>query len=272
MKKKDAKLHKILHLAFTVVIVLVTSWPAAASDTGDDIWYAQALSLSRRINRLTFETAAMNEELKILADLHQLQAYFNTQEILSDFDRHPPVTASLLLQRYRAYNRRTTMDDLIKKYGDVFGRNFTSSTTAYIIQGRTRSGRFTRPGTVAVNPQVIPLGTRLYSLHFGMVFRADDTGGGIMGSSIDVFLNDTEANARIWGRRNTEWVLLDNNKIRIQREHMTDIVSKYTGDLDTALQLLNRGKAAVVNVLVDSTPYGLSPEAMDKITAAFLTN
>lgn len=62
-------------------------------------------------------------------------------------------------------------------------------------RGITRSGERTRWGVVAVDPRVLPLGSRL--MIEGMedtVFTALDTGGGIIGRWVDVwFASDSEA-------------------------------------------------------------------------------
>ncbi|MGI5836276.1 MAG: 3D domain-containing protein [Chloroflexota bacterium] len=61
--------------------------------------------------------------------------------------------------------------------------------------GITKTGTKTRWGTVAVDPAVIPLGSRLAISGFdNMVFEALDTGGGIKGRWIDIWYpTDQEA-------------------------------------------------------------------------------
>lgn len=51
--------------------------------------------------------------------------------------------------------------------------------------------------TIAVDPRVIPLGTRVYVDGYGFAI-AEDTGGAIKGNTIDVFMHTTEE-ARRWG-------------------------------------------------------------------------
>ena len=58
----------------------------------------------------------------------------------------------------------------------------SSSDPAY---GMTRSGQMLRKGIVAVDPTVIPLGTKLYIPGYGFAV-AGDTGGGIKGNMIDL--------------------------------------------------------------------------------------
>jgi 3D (Asp-Asp-Asp) domain-containing protein len=52
--------------------------------------------------------------------------------------------------------------------------------------GRTASGRMARPGTVAVDPSVFPMGTKFYIPGYGRAI-ARDTGGEINGRHLDLF-------------------------------------------------------------------------------------
>ena len=61
-------------------------------------------------------------------------------------------------------------------------------------------------GIVAVDPRVIPLGTRLYVEGYGFATAADK-GGAIKGERIDVFL-ETKEETRKWGRRQVEVFVL----------------------------------------------------------------
>jgi 3D (Asp-Asp-Asp) domain-containing protein len=78
-------------------------------------------------------------------------------------------------------------------------RTLTVSSTGYSIRGMTATGIPTAPGVVAVDPSVIPLGTRLSIPGYGVGIAAD-TGGAVQGSTIDVWF-PTLAQARAWGRR-----------------------------------------------------------------------
>lgn len=80
--------------------------------------------------------------------------------------------------------------------------------TAYTWTGnRTASGTWPAVGTVAVDPQVIPLGTRLWIEGYGEAV-ALDTGGLVKGNIIDVYL-PTEDECWQWGRRMVEVRILD---------------------------------------------------------------
>jgi resuscitation-promoting factor RpfB len=65
--------------------------------------------------------------------------------------------------------------------------------------GMTAIGRRAGYGIVAVDPRVIPLGTRLYILGYGLAV-AGDTGGAIVGRRIDLGFDSTR-DAMLFGRR-----------------------------------------------------------------------
>lgn len=77
----------------------------------------------------------------------------------------------------------------------------------------TASGTRARVGAVAVDPRVIPLGSKLYIesmdgfASYGYA-TAEDTGGAIKGNRIDLFYS-TNAQANRFGRRNVKVYVLD---------------------------------------------------------------
>ncbi len=78
-------------------------------------------------------------------------------------------------------------------------RTLTVSAIGYSLPGRTASGLPVGRGIVAVDPTVIPLGTRLYVPGYGEAVAAD-TGSAIRGNVIDLWFTTT-AEAYAWGRR-----------------------------------------------------------------------
>jgi 3D (Asp-Asp-Asp) domain-containing protein len=68
-------------------------------------------------------------------------------------------------------------------------RTLMVRATAYSYTGsRTATGTTPQWGTVAVDPSVIPLGSRLQIAGFdGVTFVAEDTGGGVRGNWVDIF-------------------------------------------------------------------------------------
>jgi 3D (Asp-Asp-Asp) domain-containing protein/peptidoglycan hydrolase CwlO-like protein len=79
------------------------------------------------------------------------------------------------------------------------GRQLTVVATAYSLHGGTASGLPTGPGVVAVDPTVIPLGTRMYIPSYGDGIAAD-TGTAIKGLRIDLWF-PTLAQTYQWGKR-----------------------------------------------------------------------
>ena len=78
-------------------------------------------------------------------------------------------------------------------------RLLTVVATGYALRGRTASGIPVGPGVVAVDPAVIPLGTRLSIPGYGQGIAAD-TGGAIRGARIDLWFS-SHADALAWGRQ-----------------------------------------------------------------------
>ena len=79
------------------------------------------------------------------------------------------------------------------------GRTLTVSSTGYSLPGHTATGLPVGWGVVAVDPNVIPLGTKLTIPGYGEGVAAD-TGSAVRGNDIDLWF-PTLAQARAWGRR-----------------------------------------------------------------------
>lgn len=78
-------------------------------------------------------------------------------------------------------------------------RTLTVSATGYSMPGRTATGFPAGRGIVAVDPALIPLGTRMTIPGYGEGVAAD-TGGAVQGMTIDLWF-PTLAEALAWGRR-----------------------------------------------------------------------
>ena len=98
-----------------------------------------------------------------------------------------------------------------------YSKKLTVTATAYTDSSgnKTASGRAAQYGVIAVDPKVIPLGTRLYvestddgkSWTYGYCV-AGDTGGAIKGNKIDLFYN-SESECVRFGRRSAIVYILD---------------------------------------------------------------
>jgi 3D (Asp-Asp-Asp) domain-containing protein len=78
---------------------------------------------------------------------------------------------------------------------------------AYTGHGITSTGQKPAWGTIAVDPRVIPYGTKIYIPCFDKVFVANDCGGAIKGNKIDIFM-DTNSQCNNWGRKTIEIQIL----------------------------------------------------------------
>ncbi|WP_042275660.1 3D domain-containing protein [[Clostridium] dakarense] len=80
------------------------------------------------------------------------------------------------------------------------GKQMKVVATAYTGDTITSTGTKPKWGTIAVDPSVIPYGTKVYIPQFGQTFIAEDCGGAIKGNKIDIFMND-ESTVKNWGRK-----------------------------------------------------------------------
>lgn len=80
------------------------------------------------------------------------------------------------------------------------GQSMKVVATAYSGHSITATGTKPKWGTIAVDPTVIPYGTKVYIPQFDMVFTAEDCGSAIKGNKIDIFMNDSST-VYNWGRK-----------------------------------------------------------------------
>lgn len=99
--------------------------------------------------------------------------------------------------------------------GQATGKEFIVRSTAYTAtcngcSGRTATGIDLRANpnikVIAVDPSIIPLGTKVYVEGYGYAIAAD-TGGSIKGYKIDVFFS-SKSDAYRWGVRNVKVKIL----------------------------------------------------------------
>jgi 3D (Asp-Asp-Asp) domain-containing protein len=83
--------------------------------------------------------------------------------------------------------------------------------TAYCLKGQTASGVVVRHGIIAADPHVLPLGSvvRLHAGSYSGIYTVMDTGGGIRGRRIDIYL-PTRAAAFDFGAREVTVEVLRN--------------------------------------------------------------
>ena len=81
----------------------------------------------------------------------------------------------------------------------------TYFVTGYLDRGTTATGTPARWGVVAVDPRVIPLGAWVRVAGYATVFRAEDTGGLIVGRRVDIWFPTAAACYASTGWRGVRW-------------------------------------------------------------------
>jgi 3D (Asp-Asp-Asp) domain-containing protein len=106
--------------------------------------------------------------------------------------------------------RRAATDSVRRPERALTGDEVEVSLTAYCLRGLTRRDNPVRPGIVAADPRVFPLGSyvEVYvgKRHLGR-FLVDDTGGVIKGNKLDVWTPECRE-ARRFGRRKGKAILV----------------------------------------------------------------
>ncbi|MHB9111178.1 MAG: 3D domain-containing protein [Thermoleophilia bacterium] len=154
--------------------------------TIDELNAAQANLLDAQSRQQSFVSSLEDEKLAADGQLAQLQA-----EAASIESRMNQIQQSSAQSGEGGYNEDTSAP----RGG---GSSFTAESTAYCLGGTTATGMPVGRGIIAVDPRVIPLGSRVHVSGYGDAIAAD-TGGAIQGNIVDVWLPCGEAYT--WGRR-----------------------------------------------------------------------
>ena len=121
------------------------------------------------------------------------------------------------MKKQTSTTKKTTVEKETQTNVNYSGRTIVMESTAYSSDPRDSLGGGTitatgqnllkNPMAVAVDPNVIPLGTRLYVEGYGEAI-ASDTGGAIKGNIVDVHFPTYEECVQ-WGRRSVRVTILD---------------------------------------------------------------
>jgi len=90
---------------------------------------------------------------------------------------------------------------------------YSANDSSQGTDGTTATGKKVKEGMIAVDPDVIPLGTELEIKDMG-TFIAEDTGGKIKGNRIDIFFN-SKKEAKEFGRKGI-WVKIVDDSYKIE--------------------------------------------------------
>ncbi|MDR7857604.1 3D domain-containing protein [Tissierella sp.] len=155
-----------------------------------------------------------------------LKTYYKKEYINGELSSTEIVNEEVLIEPISNIVEKGTKDLIVTSRGDTsYRKAITMSATAYDLSyestgkkpgdkhfGLTASGTMARPGVVAVDPKVIPLGTKLYiqsldgTKDYGFAI-AEDTGGAIKGNKIDLFFESSERVYK-FGRRKVKVYIL----------------------------------------------------------------
>lgn len=150
-----------------------------------------------------------------LANAYKIFVYPNGETKESIFDGKKVITEPVTKVIVEGTKEKPTPTPVPAKTiaGYEYSEKITMEATAYVATGnRTATGTVPHKGTVAVDPKVIPLGTKLYiensdgSGSYGTAV-AEDTGGAIKKNRIDLFYESRSA-ALQFGRRNVNVYIL----------------------------------------------------------------
>lgn len=143
-----------------------------------------------------------------------------TKVSVTNLKSYNGLKSNLIFPKQQLKLKKTTAQTISKpstpsSSKDKVVKEFTVSATAYTAyckgcSGITRTGINLKknPGlkVIAVDPKVIPLGSKVWVEGYGTAI-AGDTGGAIKGKKIDVFI-PTQSQALKWGRKNVKVKIL----------------------------------------------------------------
>lgn len=140
------------------------------------------------------------------------------ENVLDVVVKEEPVEEIVLKGTYKA----KSVTDVFTGESYTYTKVYEMEATAYTISddgwsNRTASGMTTFVGMVAVDPDVIPLGTKLYVEGYGIAI-AGDTGGAIQGNIIDLFFNSNSECYEFGRKHGLKVYILEDQKIDVKAE------------------------------------------------------
>jgi 3D (Asp-Asp-Asp) domain-containing protein len=147
----------------------------------------------RRLDRAL--AAARQAEASLAATVESRRAYVSSLQARAQMQAEQVHSVEAAAQAAQQKSQRLQPPTAPPPTGK---RQLVVSATCYDLPGRTATGMPVGQGVVAVDPSVIPLGTRMYVPGYGNGVAAD-VGSGIQGATIDLWMTPTQCAA--WGRR-----------------------------------------------------------------------
>lgn len=138
-----------------------------------------------------------------LAQMQQLERVEKVNNVVSNTTSDSPKTSA---SKSNVVEKKEPVKEE-KATSNTKGRKLTVNASAYSGHSITATGTTPKWGTIAVDPSVIPYGTKVYIPMFDKVFVAEDCGGAIKGNKIDIFMG-SEQQCTNFGRQNIEIQIL----------------------------------------------------------------
>ena len=123
------------------------------------------------------------------------------EEVVSEKPINKIVKKGTKVEEVKVASSRGESSRKISSNANSKGKHMSVVATAYTGDSITSTGKKPKWGTIAVDPKVIPYGTKVYIKELDKVFTAEDCGGGIKGNTIDIYMN-TQSACKSWGVRN----------------------------------------------------------------------
>ena len=140
------------------------------------------------------------------------------ENVLDVIVKEEPVEEIVLKGTYKA----NSVTDVFTGESYTYTKVYEMEATAYTISddgwsNKTASGMTTFVGMVAVDPNVIPLGTKLYIEGYGIAI-AGDTGGAIRGNIVDLFFNSNSECYQFGRKHGLKVYILENQNIDVKAQ------------------------------------------------------
>lgn len=140
------------------------------------------------------------------------------ENVLDVVVKEEPVEEIVLKGTYKT----NSVTDVFTGESYTYTKVYEMEATAYTISddgwsNRTASGMTTFVGMVAVDPNVIPLGTKLYIEGYGIAI-AGDTGGAIRGNIVDLFFNSNSECYQFGRKHGLKVYILENQNIDVKAQ------------------------------------------------------
>ncbi len=152
-----------------------------------------------------FDSVEFVDQIAADNEIENPDLIFDGEKLLINTDKKTTNETKVTTETKTATTEETTASE-------HSGTTLTMEATAYSAEEggtltATGQNLLENPMAIAVDPSVIPLGTRLYVEGYGEAV-AVDTGGAIKGNIIDVHF-PTIAQCIQWGRRSVQVTILD---------------------------------------------------------------